>query len=114
MDTPTKPALSDANTRMPSGAPGDTAWRDGATGPVSVPVARYTDPQHARREAELLWPSIWHYACTLDHLPTPGRDGAPAEEEPLLQDPGPPRPDEVAVARRGGSARRPTPPSPAS
>jgi phenylpropionate dioxygenase-like ring-hydroxylating dioxygenase large terminal subunit len=63
---------SDANTRMPSGAVGETAWRDDATGPVVLSVDCYLDPDHARREGERLWPRVWQFACTLDHLPRPG------------------------------------------
>ena len=40
--------------------------------PVRVPASRYTSPEWAAREAELLWPRVWQVACTLDHVRKPG------------------------------------------
>ncbi|HEU5302465.1 MAG TPA: aromatic ring-hydroxylating dioxygenase subunit alpha [Acidimicrobiia bacterium] len=40
--------------------------------PVRVPAERYTSPEWAAREAELLWPRVWQVACTVDHVRAPG------------------------------------------
>ncbi len=40
--------------------------------PIRIPAARYTSPDFAELEHELMWPKVWTVACTLDHLPEPG------------------------------------------
>ena len=32
--------------------------------PVRVPTERYLSPEFAALEPELLWPRVWHVACT--------------------------------------------------
>ena len=40
--------------------------------PVTIPAERYTSPEFAQREHELLWPRVWQLACSLDHVAQPG------------------------------------------
>ncbi len=40
--------------------------------PVRIPVERYTSPEFAELEHERLWPMVWHVACTVDHVASPG------------------------------------------
>jgi nitrite reductase/ring-hydroxylating ferredoxin subunit len=40
--------------------------------PVSIPVSRYIDPAFAALEASRLWPSVWQFACSTDHVAEPG------------------------------------------
>jgi nitrite reductase/ring-hydroxylating ferredoxin subunit len=40
--------------------------------PVTIPVYRYTSPEFFAREAEELWPRVWQFACTIDHVANPG------------------------------------------
>jgi choline monooxygenase len=40
--------------------------------PVRVPTERYTSPEFAALENELMWPKTWVVACTLDHVAEPG------------------------------------------
>jgi choline monooxygenase len=40
--------------------------------PVRIPAARYTSPEWAAREHDLLWPRVWQVACTIDHVAQPG------------------------------------------
>jgi phenylpropionate dioxygenase-like ring-hydroxylating dioxygenase large terminal subunit len=39
---------------------------------VTIPVARYLDPGFATLENERLWPHVWQFACSLDHVAAPG------------------------------------------
>ncbi|MDA8045207.1 MAG: aromatic ring-hydroxylating dioxygenase subunit alpha [Actinomycetota bacterium] len=43
-----------------------------AGAPYKVPATRYTSPEFARLENERLWPTVWQYACTVDHVAAPG------------------------------------------
>jgi nitrite reductase/ring-hydroxylating ferredoxin subunit len=40
--------------------------------PYRIPADRYTSPEFAGLENERLWPTVWQYACTVDHVATPG------------------------------------------
>ncbi|GMU79354.1 MAG: (2Fe-2S)-binding protein [Acidimicrobiia bacterium] len=40
--------------------------------PTLVPADRYTSPEFAARELELMWPRVWQIACTVDHVSDPG------------------------------------------
>ncbi len=53
---------------------GDTAVQPDflAAAPYRVPASRYTSPQFAALEAEKLWPAVWQYACSVDHVAAPG------------------------------------------
>jgi len=42
------------------------------TGMYGIPVARYTDREFAKLEAELFWPKVWQMACRVDQIPSPG------------------------------------------
>ena len=41
--------------------------------PVRIPRERYVSADFAALEAERMWPFAWQVACTVDHLPEPGR-----------------------------------------
>ena len=43
-----------------------------AEAPVRIPVQRYTSAGFAELEHLRLWPSVWHVACTEDHVSEPG------------------------------------------
>lgn len=40
--------------------------------PYRIPAERYTSAEFAALETERLWPSVWQYACTVDHVGAPG------------------------------------------
>ena len=40
--------------------------------PVTIPTYRYTSPDFALREFDRLWPRVWQFACTLDHVANAG------------------------------------------
>jgi phenylpropionate dioxygenase-like ring-hydroxylating dioxygenase large terminal subunit len=40
--------------------------------PVTIPAERYTSPEFAQREHEHLWPRVWQFACSIDHVAQPG------------------------------------------
>jgi choline monooxygenase len=40
--------------------------------PVTIPVSRYLDPAFAAQEIEHLWPRVWQFACSVDHVREPG------------------------------------------
>jgi choline monooxygenase len=40
--------------------------------PVRIPVSRYLDPGFAALESERLWPRVWQFACSADHVRSPG------------------------------------------
>jgi phenylpropionate dioxygenase-like ring-hydroxylating dioxygenase large terminal subunit len=48
---------------------GETTVR---TTPVRIPVARYTTATFAEAEQERLWPRVWQFACSLDHVSQAG------------------------------------------
>jgi nitrite reductase/ring-hydroxylating ferredoxin subunit len=39
---------------------------------VSIPASRYTSSTFAALENERLWPRVWQFACSLDHVAHPG------------------------------------------
>ena len=39
---------------------------------VTIPVSRYTDGAFAELEHARLWPRVWQFACSLDHVSSPG------------------------------------------
>jgi phenylpropionate dioxygenase-like ring-hydroxylating dioxygenase large terminal subunit len=41
-------------------------------GPTLIPADRYRSEAFAALEAERLWPSTWHVACSVDHVAEPG------------------------------------------
>lgn len=43
-----------------------------ADAPYRIPAERYTSMEFARLEHERLWPYVWQYACTVDHVAAPG------------------------------------------
>ena len=49
-----------------------TAAGSAGGSPTMVPVERYTAPEFAARELELMWPRVWQIACTVDHVSDPG------------------------------------------
>ena len=40
--------------------------------PTLVPASRYTSPEFAARELQLMWPRVWVVACSVDHVAEPG------------------------------------------
>ena len=40
--------------------------------PTRVPASRYTSPEFAARELQLMWPRVWVIACSVDHVADPG------------------------------------------
>ncbi len=40
--------------------------------PVTIPTYRYTRADFAQRELDRLWPRVWQFACTLDHVANAG------------------------------------------
>ncbi|CAA0101437.1 Carnitine monooxygenase oxygenase subunit [Mycolicibacterium vanbaalenii] len=40
--------------------------------PTLVPAKRYHSAVFARLEAERMWPRVWQFACTVDHVAEPG------------------------------------------
>jgi phenylpropionate dioxygenase-like ring-hydroxylating dioxygenase large terminal subunit len=40
--------------------------------PVSIPTFRYVSTEFAQLEAERLWPRVWQFACSVDHVANPG------------------------------------------
>jgi phenylpropionate dioxygenase-like ring-hydroxylating dioxygenase large terminal subunit len=40
--------------------------------PTRVPASRYTSPEFAAREMQLMWPRVWVVACSVDHVADPG------------------------------------------
>ncbi|MCK0174267.1 SRPBCC family protein [Mycolicibacterium sp. F2034L] len=40
--------------------------------PTLVPADRYYSDEFARREVERMWPRVWQFACTVDHVAEPG------------------------------------------
>jgi phenylpropionate dioxygenase-like ring-hydroxylating dioxygenase large terminal subunit len=40
--------------------------------PTRVPASRYTSPEFAQREMQLMWPRVWVIACSVDHVAEPG------------------------------------------
>jgi nitrite reductase/ring-hydroxylating ferredoxin subunit len=40
--------------------------------PITIPVSRYIDPSFAVLERERLWPRVWQFACSVDHVAEPG------------------------------------------
>ncbi len=40
--------------------------------PTLVPAQRYYCEEFARLEVQRLWPKVWQFACTLDHVAEPG------------------------------------------
>lgn len=40
--------------------------------PTLVPAQRYYSPEFARLEVEHMWPRVWQFACTVDHVAEPG------------------------------------------
>jgi choline monooxygenase len=42
------------------------------TTPVKIPVSRYTSVDFAALEHERLWPRVWQFACSLDHVAQSG------------------------------------------
>jgi nitrite reductase/ring-hydroxylating ferredoxin subunit len=40
--------------------------------PISIPVSRYVEPAFARLESERLWPRVWQFACSVDHVADAG------------------------------------------
>ncbi len=40
--------------------------------PITIPVSRYVDPAFAALETERLWPRVWQFACSIDHVRSPG------------------------------------------
>lgn len=40
--------------------------------PTRVPAERYYDPKFAALEAQRMWPKVWQFACTVDHVAQPG------------------------------------------
>jgi choline monooxygenase len=39
---------------------------------VKIPAARYTSSEFAALENDRLWPRVWQFACSLDHVANPG------------------------------------------
>lgn len=50
---------------------GTTAVTEGVV-PVLIPADRYRTQEFADREVELLWPTVWTVACSVDHVLEPG------------------------------------------
>ena len=40
--------------------------------PTLVPAERYYSEDFARLEVERMWPKVWQFACTVDHVADPG------------------------------------------
>jgi phenylpropionate dioxygenase-like ring-hydroxylating dioxygenase large terminal subunit len=40
--------------------------------PTLVPASRYFSADFARLEVEQMWPRVWQFACTVDHVAEPG------------------------------------------
>jgi phenylpropionate dioxygenase-like ring-hydroxylating dioxygenase large terminal subunit len=40
--------------------------------PVTIPVSRYVDADFAALETERLWPRVWQFACSTQHVAEPG------------------------------------------
>ena len=40
--------------------------------PTLVPASRYYSTEFAELEVEKMWPRVWQFACTLDHVAEPG------------------------------------------
>ena len=40
--------------------------------PVEIPVSRYLDADFAALEDDRLWPRVWQFACSVDHVAAPG------------------------------------------
>ncbi|MBO0676195.1 aromatic ring-hydroxylating dioxygenase subunit alpha [Mycolicibacterium sp. S2-37] len=40
--------------------------------PTLVPAERYYSDEFARLEVEQMWPRVWQFACTVDHVAEPG------------------------------------------
>ena len=40
--------------------------------PTLVPAQRYYSADFARLEVERMWPKVWQFACTVDHVAEPG------------------------------------------
>ena len=36
--------------------------------PVTIPTYRYTSAAFAQAEMERLWPRVWQFACSVDHV----------------------------------------------
>jgi choline monooxygenase len=53
-------------------APVGATITTGARQPVTIPASRYTDPAFAQLELERLWPDVWQFACSTDHVANPG------------------------------------------
>lgn len=41
-------------------------------GAVAIPTYRYTSDEFAERERVDLWPHVWQFACSVDHVANPG------------------------------------------
>ena len=41
-------------------------------GDEDIPYAVYTSQEYAQAEYDLMWPTVWQWACHVDHIPEPG------------------------------------------
>ena len=53
-------------------APVGATITSGARQPVTIPSSRYIDPAFAELELRRLWPRVWQFACSTDHVAHPG------------------------------------------
>ena len=53
-------------------APVGVTITTGARQPVTIPASRYIDPAFADLELRRLWPRVWQFACSIDHVSQPG------------------------------------------
>jgi choline monooxygenase len=49
-----------------------TRWGIPAAEPIMISKDRYISPQWMARENERLWPKVWQFACSVDHVAEPG------------------------------------------
>lgn len=54
------------------GAEAPTRWGLDASKPIKISVDRYISPEWMQRESERLWPKVWQFACSVDHVAEPG------------------------------------------
>lgn len=51
---------------------GPNTQQDGAMTVVQIPKDRYISAEFAAVEASRLWPNVWQFACSADHVSAPG------------------------------------------